>query len=162
MVRGCLSICHGCVERTGTGLTTQDAQKRLLHCIFGVGWVAQDGVGHAVQGACVLAHQRRKSRFFRLSASQFVHRAVRNLHPTCVNCLAGAHRSTDAGGVKNARMPSRYRRAAQMENSRNHWLRESIVPICRPCYFAASFCAAMEPAAPSLSASLTLAQRARA
>jgi len=73
-----------------------------------IGWVAQNGVGNAIERARVLGDHRRNGRLFRLSASQTVLRAVRNLHPTCVNCLAGAHRSPDAGGVRNARMPCRF------------------------------------------------------
>ncbi len=50
----------------------QHAQKRLLHRVFGIGGVAQNGEGNAVEGSGVLAHQSRKRLFFRLRAGLIV------------------------------------------------------------------------------------------
>ncbi len=90
----------------------QHAHKRFLHRVFGIGGVAKNGKGYAIESSGVLAHQGRKRRFFgpspfRLSAGFIAHSAVWNLHPTCENCLAGAHKPPDAGGKENARGPER-------------------------------------------------------
>ena len=61
----------------------QNAQKRLLHGIFGVGGIAQDGKGHAIEGRRVLVDQGRKRFLFRVLAGFVLHGAWCDLHPTC-------------------------------------------------------------------------------
>jgi hypothetical protein len=60
----------------------QYAQERLLHGVFGVGGVAQNGVSHPVEGCCVLAHQGRERILFRVLASFVAHSLVCDFHPT--------------------------------------------------------------------------------
>ena len=80
----------------------QHAQESLLHGIFGVSGIAQDGIGHAIEGRGVLVDQRRDGGVFRAPARILIHRARGNLHPTCVNGLAGAHHVPDAGRQESA------------------------------------------------------------
>ena len=140
----------------------QHAQKCLLHGIFGVGGIAQDGISHAIERAGILVNQRRKRSVFRAQAGFIVHRAIGNLHPTCVNGLAGAHQSPDAGSGENAQasaLPSQplVDIGGDLGRAAGPVREAAMRPTC-----AASFCSAICPAAPSLSVSRTLAQSTRA
>ena len=53
----------------------EHAQERFLHRVFGVGLVAQDGEGDAIEGSCVLADQGRKNLLICMRTASLVHRS---------------------------------------------------------------------------------------
>ena len=72
----------------------QHAQKGLLHGIFSVGGIAQDGERHAIERRGVLIDEGRERFFFRVLAGFVLHGAVGDLHPERNEGLAGAHTPT--------------------------------------------------------------------
>jgi hypothetical protein len=65
----------------------QDTQERILHGVFCIGTVTQDGKCNAVKRSSVLANHCRESLLIGLGmvgvrTGSFVHSALGNLHPT--------------------------------------------------------------------------------
>ena len=60
----------------------QNAQKRFLHCIFGVRLIAKDGKSYTKESGRILVDQRLQCFFLGALAGFVMHGALDDLHPT--------------------------------------------------------------------------------